>query len=113
MANPLSDPKDSITVHISSMSILKVLAVLIFLALIYLVWDILMLLFISLIFAASLGPSIDWFERKRIPRSVGILFIYIALIFVVSLVVVMIIPPIIEQIDQLSKSFPFYYEIPQ
>jgi len=110
MANPLSDPKDSITVHISSLSILKVLAVFVFLGLIYLVWDILMLVFVSLIFAATLGPSIDWFERKRIPRSVGILFIYTLLVFVLSLAVVLIIPPIIHQIDQLALSFPFYYE---
>ncbi|MBI2636795.1 MAG: AI-2E family transporter [Parcubacteria group bacterium] len=110
MANPFSDPKDSVTIHISTLSILKVLAVFAALAFLYLVWDIVVLLFISLVFAASLGPSIDWLERKRVPRGAGILLIYAALVFILSLVVVLIIPPITEQIDQLAATFPFYYE---
>ncbi len=110
MSNPLLDPKDSLTIHISSLSILKIIAVLVFFGLIYLVWDILVLLFVSLIFAATLGPSISWFEKKKIPRAAGILFIYAVTIFILSLVIVLIIPPITQQIDQLSKMFPFYYE---
>jgi predicted PurR-regulated permease PerM len=108
--NPLADPKDSLTIHISSMSLLKVLAVLAILAFLYMVWDIIVLLFISLIFAASLGPSINWMEQKKIPRAAGILLIYVVLVFVLSLVVVLIIPPITEQVDQLAATFPFYYE---
>jgi predicted PurR-regulated permease PerM len=108
--NPLSDPKDSVTIHISSLSILKVLAVLAVLAFLYMVWDIIVLLFISLIFAASLGPSINYMEQKKIPRAVGILLIYVVVIFVVGLVVVLIIPPITEQVDQLAATFPLYYE---
>lgn len=110
MANPFTDPKDSLTIHISSMSILKVLIVLLVLGFVYLVWDIVVLLFVSLVFAASLGPAIDWFEAKKIPRAVGILLIYAGVLLVVSMVVVLIIPPITEQIDQLATTFPLYYE---
>ena len=110
MANPFSDPKDSATIHISTLSIVKILAVLAVLTFFYLVWDIVVLLFVSLVFAASLGPSIDWLERKRVPRGAGILLIYVALVFVLSLVIVLLIPPITEQIDQLAATFPFYYE---
>ncbi len=92
------------------MSIVKILAVLAVLTFFYLVWDIVVLLFVSLVFAASLGPSIDWLEKKRVPRGAGILLIYVALMFVLSLVIVLIIPPITEQIDQLAATFPFYYE---
>jgi len=110
MPNPLTDPKDSITIHISSLSIIKVLAVLVVVGFLYLVWDIVVLLFVSLIFAATLGPSFDWLEKKKIPRSVAIILVYALVLFVLSLVIVMIIPPITEQIDQLATSFPVYYE---
>ncbi|MBI4122394.1 MAG: AI-2E family transporter, partial [Parcubacteria group bacterium] len=110
MANPFTDPKDSLTIHISSLSILKVLAVLLVLGFIYLVWDIVVLLFVSLVFAASLGPAINWFEGKKIPRAVGILLIYASVLLVVSMVVILIIPPITEQIQQLAATFPIYYE---
>ena len=110
MPNPLTDPKDSVTIHISSMSILKIIAVLMAFAFVYLVWDIIVLLFVSLIFAATLGPSINWLEKRRIPRGIGILLIYVAVIFLLSLVVVLIIPPITNEIDQLAATFPIYYE---
>ena len=110
MPNPLTDPKDSVTVHISSMSILKILAVLAVLAFIYMVWDIIVLLFISLIFAATLGPSINWLERKKIPRGIGIMLIYVVALFILSMVIVMLIPPITQEIDQLAATFPIYYE---
>jgi len=110
MANPFSDPKDSTTIHISTLSIIKILAVLAVLTFFYLVWDIVVLLFVSIVFAASLGPSIDWLEKKRVPRGAGILLIYVAIVFVLSLVIVLLIPPITEQIDQLAATFPFYYE---
>jgi predicted PurR-regulated permease PerM len=110
MSNPLTDPKDSITIHISSLSIIKILAVLAVIGFVYMVWDIIVLLFISLIFAATLGPSFDWLERKKIPRAIAILLVYAVVLFVLTLVVVLIIPPITEQIDQLAATFPFYYE---
>lgn len=110
MANPFRDPKDSVTVHISSMSILKVLSVFLLLAFIYVVWDIVVLLFVALLFAASLSPAINWLESKKIPRAGGLLLIYFGILFLISLVVVLIIPPIAEQVNQLAFNFPFYYE---
>lgn len=110
MANPFRDPKDSVTIHVSTLSILKILAVLLVLAFIYLVWDIIVLLFVSLLFAASLSPAINWLEKKKIPRSAGILLIYAVVLLFLSLVAVLIIPPITEQIRDLAGAFPAYYD---
>ncbi len=110
MPNPFEDPKDSLTIHISSMSILKLLAVFLVLIFVYIVWDVIVLLFVSVVFAASLGPIINWFEGRKIPRAAGILIIYASVFLVVSMITVLIIPPIREQIQQLSKSFPIYYD---
>ncbi|MEK7165038.1 MAG: AI-2E family transporter [Patescibacteria group bacterium] len=109
-ANPFQDPKDSVTIHISSMSIIKLLAVFLLLTFIYLVWDIVVLLFVSLLFAASLSPAIDWLEEKKIPRAGALLFIYITALLLLSLVVVLIVPPIAEQVQQLAFNFPIYYQ---
>ena len=110
MPNPFGDPKDSLTIHISSLSILKILAVLVAIGFLYLVWDVIILVFVALIFAASLGPAIDWLENKKFPRAAGILLIYAGVLLLLSLVVILIIPPITEQIDQLATTFPIYYE---
>ncbi len=110
MANPFQDPKDSLTIHISTLSLIKILAVALMIAFLYLVWDIIVLLFVSLVFAATLSPSIDWLEKKKIPRAAGIMLIYVGALFILSLVIVLIIPPITSQVDQLATTFPIYYE---
>lgn len=110
MSNPFADPKDSVTVHISSLSLLKILVVLLVLAFLYIVWDVVILLFVSLIFAASLGPAVNWLEAKKIPRSGAILLIYSAVLLFLAGVIALLIPPITEQIGQLAANFPFYYE---
>ena len=110
MANPFNDPKDSVTIHISTASIIKILAVLLLLGFLYLVWDVIVIVFIALLFAASLGPAIDWLEKKKIPRPAGILLIYSTVLLFLSLVVVLIIPAITDQIQQLAANSPFYYQ---
>src|SRR3989338_10475438 len=92
------------------MSIIKLLAVFLLLTFVYLVWDIVVLLFVSLLFAASLTPAIDWLEEKKIPRAGGLLFIYITVLLLLSLVVVLIVPPIAAQVQQLAFNFPIYYQ---
>ena len=49
---------------------------------IYEIRDILMLFFVSLLFAAALDPTIDKLEKYKIPRSISILVIFIILISV-------------------------------
>jgi len=67
-------------------------------------------LFISLVLASAVDPWIDWMESKRIPRGIGIFIIYLIMFTVVGGVVYLIIPPIIEQINELTEDFPAIFE---
>jgi predicted PurR-regulated permease PerM len=51
-------------------------------------------------------PLVDWLQKKRIPRSLGLILIYVGIIFIVLFLFRMIIPPISEQIGQLISNFP-------
>jgi len=97
-------------ITLSYNSIFRVVWVLVLLFFVYIIRDALALLFVSIIFAAAVDPWVDWLQIKKIPRAVSVLFIYLVLLAVLSLVIVMMIPPITEQIGQLVSSFPQYYE---
>lgn len=63
---------------------------------------ILMLVFISFIFASALYPAVQWAKAKlRIPREVTILFLYAVIFAVVSFLVSLLIPPLFVQSSQL------------
>ncbi len=102
--------KDITTINISTLSFVKVLIILAVIGFLYLIRDILAILFISLLFASALTPWITAMEQHRIPRRLGILLVYISIISIISLSIVLIVPPIIEQYNELVAIFPQYSE---
>jgi predicted PurR-regulated permease PerM len=97
-------------ITISTSTILKTIFIFILLYFVYLVSDILVALFIALIFASAVDPWVDWLEKRKIPRGISILLIYLVLFAVIALVIYLIIPPIIQQTAELSSNFPRYLE---
>lgn len=97
-------------VNISTMTIFKVIIVLLSLYILFLIRDIILVFFVSLIFASAVTPWVDWMQKKSIPRTVGILLIYLTLFIIISFVIYLIIPPIISQVGDLSKNFSVYLD---
>ncbi len=102
--------KHNSTVTISTGSILKVIIILLAIWFIFLIKGIIAILFVSLIFTAGITPWVDWLENKKVPRVIGTAVLYIVILSVFSLIVVLIIPPLSEQVGQIISVFPEYYE---
>lgn len=102
--------RETMHVDISSLTILKVVLVFLLLYFIYKISDILVILFVSLVLASAIDPWVDWFQKKKLPRVLGIVVIYFFVIGFVGVSIYLIIPPIISQINELSNNFPQYFE---
>jgi predicted PurR-regulated permease PerM len=98
--------KRPIYINITTLTVIKIILIFVLFYFLYLVREILAVLFISLILAAAVDPWIDWMQEKKIPRGVGILFIYLVMLTAISTVVYLIIPPIVEQVSELTTQFP-------
>lgn len=98
------------SVDISMLSILKVILILLVLAFLFLIRDVLLLVFVALVLAAAIDPSITRLERRNIPRGAGIAIIYLGIVAVLSLVVVLFVPLVVDQLGQFTKAFPTLYE---
>jgi predicted PurR-regulated permease PerM len=70
--------------------------------LIFQVRDIIMLFFVSLLFAAALDPTIDRLQKFKIPRSISTIIIFIILIGLFSLFIGTFIPVLANQIVDLG-----------
>ncbi len=99
-----------ININISTSTILKIILIFILFYFFYLVSDILVALFIALIFASAVDPWVDWLEKKKIPRGVSILLIYLILFTVIASVIYLIIPPIVQETAELGNNLPRYLE---
>jgi predicted PurR-regulated permease PerM len=92
---------------ISMRAILKVVSVLLGLWFLFMVREILLLFFIVIVIVVALAPIVDkWQEYMSRPLAVGLVFVI--LLAVLSLIVSLVVPPLIDQISQLANNLPQY-----
>jgi len=100
--------KNEQIVHLSASSVAKsTLAILWILILCYSIYSIshlLILFFISLFFAATLDPAVDFFERYKIPRSIWVLFLFILTILFLIFFIWSVVPIMVDQISTIVTS---------
>jgi predicted PurR-regulated permease PerM len=93
-------------IEISSSTILRTAFILILLWFLYAIRDIVLLLFIAIIIVSAIDPIVDRMQRKKIPRSLTVIVLYVLLLSLFGFVVLLLIPPLTVEIQGLSQSFP-------
>jgi len=98
-----------VNIEISTNTIIKVLIVLFLLWIIYLIRDVVAILFFTIILVSILEPTVNWLRAKKIPKTLSVIIVYLCLVALFALVIVLIVPPIADQTSQLSENFPQYW----
>ena len=105
---PRSKHEEEILVHLSMASVAK--ATLVVIGLVVLanflgqIADIILVFFIAILLAAALDPTVDWFEKRKIPRPVSVLGIFLILILVLIFFISQLIPLVASQLIELAKN---------
>jgi predicted PurR-regulated permease PerM len=82
----------------------------------YLLRDVVLLVYLSAMVAFGFSPMVRWIERhpwrvkhgRRVPRSIAILAVYAAVLAFVTLVLAVVLPPFISQARDLWAQTPDY-----
>lgn len=94
------------TIEISSGTILRTILILLLLWFLFLIRDILILVFLALVIVSAIDPIVDWSQKKRIPRSLAVLVIYILAISIIVTAISFLIAPITSEIRGFVENFP-------
>ncbi|PIU78182.1 MAG: hypothetical protein COZ28_00060 [Candidatus Moranbacteria bacterium CG_4_10_14_3_um_filter_44_15] len=97
-------------IEISSGTILRTIFILLLLWFLYLVRDILILVFLSLIIVSAIDPIVDWFQKRKIPRSLTVLVVYVLFLSIFILAILFLVPPLTTEIRGLGENFPSLVE---
>ncbi|HEV7923113.1 MAG TPA: hypothetical protein VGR02_20205, partial [Thermoanaerobaculia bacterium] len=83
------------------------------LVLLWVVRDILVLIFIAACLAAGIAPAVHWVRvrgrfwlRRNIPRGAAVVIVYFPVLFLVALLAVFLVPRLISETSQLSAQLP-------
>jgi predicted PurR-regulated permease PerM len=76
----------------------------------YLVRATILLVCIAGFLAVALGPAVDAFNRRGVPRSLSILLVYLIMAGGIVGVGLLVIPPVVSQVKGLSEDIPSYVQ---
>lgn len=97
---------NNITINISWQTFAFVLLAIAGIWVIIQISSILLLLFVAIIMATALEPTISSMVRKGVPRSVAILLVFLLILAIVVVTVALIVPAVSDQINTLSNNWP-------
>lgn len=71
-------------------------------------FDVVLLVLVSLIGLATLNPIVDWVEDRGLPRGLVVANIFLLILAAIVLVGFLIVPPLFDQISSLLTNLPSY-----
>lgn len=90
-------------------NVLAACAVLAGLYVLYVLRDVLLLAALALFVAVALSAPVGWVQRRlALPRAAAIGVVYLALLGVIALLGFIVVPPLVEQIEALTRQIPRY-----
>jgi predicted PurR-regulated permease PerM len=99
-----------ITYRVVVKVILTLIGIVAALAFLWAVRDVLGLLLIAIFLAAALGRPVEFLSQRGLPRAASILVIYLAIFLAVFGVGLVMVPPVVDGVDELVRSLPGYLD---
>ena len=99
-----------IDISVTTESILRVLLVVVGAVLIYLIRDVLAVLFFAVIIAAAVTPPANYLQKKGLPRTLAVFLIYLLALAVLIGILYTIVAPLSNELDNISTMVPIYFD---
>jgi len=93
-------------VDLSTASIVRAILVLFAFFLLYLLADVVVILLFAIVIASAVGPFVGWFEKRRIPRMVAVLLLYLMVFSLGIVLSSLILPSVSSDLSQLTSYLP-------
>jgi predicted PurR-regulated permease PerM len=88
---------------------LVVLLVVIGFLLVYRFRQVVVIVFSGIVVSMAMAPGVDWLQRRRLPRAVSVILIYLVLLVLLIGFIVLLVPPIVEQLSAAVPQIERYY----
>ena len=93
-------------IDISSRTVVFITVFLLGLWVIYQILDLILLLFVAVIFMSALSPVVSYLQKLKMPKALGILIVYLAVIGLLITALTISFAPLLEQTSRLIQVLP-------
>jgi len=91
-------------------AVIKIVVAIVFLYLLFNIKDLLIWFVFAVVLSILFNPAINFLQKKRIPRILSVTFIYVGFFGTLSLLIYLIVPLFVYEIQQFIIAFPQYFE---
>ncbi|MFH1979221.1 MAG: AI-2E family transporter [Patescibacteria group bacterium] len=99
-------------IEISTGTIVKSVLFVLLLAGLYYIRDIVAVVLFSIVIASAIEPATNWFEKKRVPRTISVIFIYVVVFSLLGGVFYLVVPTFFSELSTFVVSVPQYLQNP-
>lgn len=97
------------TINISAASFFKAILIVLFFVALFILKNLLIVVLMAIVIASAIEPAVQWITRRRIPRLLGVISIYLLLIACLVGIVYFLLLPLLSETSDLLKNFPNYF----
>ncbi|MGH2924870.1 MAG: AI-2E family transporter [Solirubrobacterales bacterium] len=76
----------------------------------YLIREVIGLIVIAAFLAVAIAPAVNWLNRRRVPRWIAILLVYLSIGASIFGIGLLIVPPLVTGVTDLSNHLPGYVD---
>lgn len=74
--------------------------------------DVAIVILFSIIIASGIDPGARWFQRRRIPRVLAVIFVYFIVLLIIGFIFYLIVPTLFSEISNISSTLSLYTQAP-
>ena len=106
----MSGEASAVSSRLVAKIVLVACAVLGALYLLYLIREVVGLVLIAAFFALAIAPAVNWLNDRKVPRWLAILLVYLSIAASIFGIGLLVVPPIVNGVNDLSNDLPGYIE---
>lgn len=99
-----------IAIEFTPNTVVKTLVILFLAYLLFVLRDLFLIILTSVVIASAVEPATKWFIKRKIPRSLAVILIYLSVIFGMASLIAVALPPLAHDIKNMITIIPQYIE---
>ncbi|RJQ30791.1 AI-2E family transporter [Candidatus Parcubacteria bacterium] len=100
------------SINITTGTVIRVLVILILVAFLYLIRDIMMAVLFAVVIASGVDPAAAWLQRRKIPRLLAVILVYLIAAGFLGGMFYLIIPTTVSELSAFADNLPALLEKP-
>ncbi|HEY4510437.1 MAG TPA: AI-2E family transporter [Candidatus Paceibacterota bacterium] len=98
------------TLHIETGTFFRGMLVILLFVFLYLLRELIAVILFSVVVASGIDPAAKWFERRRLPRAIAVILIYLIIFSVLGVAFYTIIPSTFSDLSEATVLIPDYLD---